>query len=597
MTTNLSFAGMHDELRAASLEKLPSLRIAVLRNVTIEPIEAHLRYVAHKDGFNAEVAFGRFDNIVQDATDPGSAVWQAQADIVLVFASVETLSQQLASRFTALAPQDTAGEVERVSAFVDATLQGLRRHTAATVLWHGFETPLDPALGIYDSQIDHGQLGVIRQLNARLKEKLRRAGNAYFVDLDLCVARLGANAFFDRRYWHLGRAPYSLAALELIAAEDFKFVRALTGATKKCLVLDCDGVLWGGTIGEDGVDGIALSQHHPGSCHQELQETVLSLHHRGVILALCSKNNEEDVRQVFREHPGMVLREHHISAARINWADKATNLKSLAAELNIGLNSMVFVDDSEFEVELVRAALPDVEVIHLPAARAVEFKHILAAPGWFDALTVSEADRERGEMYRAEAERRRLLAEQPDLAGYLASLDLKVDVQAVDERSLARVAQLTQRTNQFNLTAKRYSEDDIRSLVGSSNCRALTVQVSDRFGNYGLTGAAILKFNAGNCEIDTLLLSCRVIGRGIEDVLLSACLKVARQRSIQRVRARRVKTAKNGLVANFYAERGFTVERDEDQETAYWMDLDEVERDWPAHILSVKMDGLLGERQ
>ncbi len=588
----LSYAEIQEQLRSASLESLPRLGISVLRNATVEPIEPYLCYLAWRAGLRAEVRFGRYDNILQDATDPSSELWEGSADAVLVFARLEELCPDLCYRFPALDADDVRAEIERVRGFAAATLRALRGHSRAAVLWHGFETPAHPAFGIHDSQSDAGQLRAVRDLNDALRQTLRDDGDAYFVDLDLGLARVGAERFYDPRTWHIGRAPYSREGLREIAEEDFKYVRALRGQAKKCLVLDCDNVLWGGVVGEDGLEGIQLAPDYPGSPYYEFQREARALYERGVILALCSKNNEDDVWQVFREHPHMILSEEHIAAARVNWDDKATNLTRIAKDLNIGLDSLVFVDDSEFEVGLVRETLPEVEVIHLPKAHAVRARELLASCGWFDTLTLSEEDRQRGLMYKAEA-RRRELETTTDLATYLRSLEMRACIRLVDGATVPRVAQLTQRTNQFNLTTRRYSEADIVRLEDASDSDVLYVRLADRFGDYGIVGAAILRHGVerpDRSEIDTLLLSCRVIGRGVEDAFLSACLELARQRGAASVCGRYAPTRKNRLVRDFYPERGFAMESDEGEETIYAFDLSERIPLPPDHLEGATLD-------
>jgi FkbH-like protein len=379
-----------------------------------------------------------------------------------------------------------------------------------------------------------------------------------------------------------------------IAEEDWKFIRAAKGLSKKCLVLDCDNVLWGGIIGEDGLTGIRLSQDYPGSAFYEFQQEVLALHHRGVILALCSKNNEADVWQVFSEYPDMVLKKEHIAAAQINWDDKVTNLGRLSEDLNIGLDSMVLADDSDFEVEQVRQLLPDVEVLHLPPKGAVENRDILRTCGLFDTLTLSEEDRHRGRMYKAEAARKKLEAAL-DPSTYLQSLEMEVAIRFVDETLVPRVAQLTQRTNQFNLTTQRYSAADISGLTESATSDVLCLRLKDRLGDYGIVGAAVLSRDGKQADIDTFLLSCRVIGRGVEDALLYACLKTAKLRGASVAQGKYIKTKKNALVADFYSRRGFTMDKTAGDKTVYSFDLTHAIPTAPDHISVVTFGELESE--
>lgn len=553
----LSYAEIQNILNQSPLDQLPALNITILRNIMLEPIKPYLRYLAYELGFNAQITFGEYDNILQEAMGNHDNLIHEATDCVLIFIKLDTLSWDLSRNFAALTTKQIESEATRIKEYIDSVLSGIRKQTNAMILWHGFELPPFPAFGILDSQKYNGQHALISDFNEHLKTRLCNQKNAYFVDLNLCLARLGANRFFDPRYWHIGRAPFSREALREIASEDFKFIRPLKGKNKKCLVLDCDNVLWGGIIGEDGLAGIKLAKTYPGSAYYEFQQEILNLYNRGIILALCSKNNEEDVWEVFHKHPDMVLKVEHIATAQINWKDKVANLKQIALHLNIGLDSLVFVDDSEFEVNLIREILPEIEVIHLPEKRAVEYRDILASCGLFDSLTLSEEDKTRGAMYKAEATRKKLRTNMKDIKTYYKSLEMVLEIRFPDEFSIPRVAQLTQKTNQFNLTTKRYSESDIKDFVNSEDSDVILLKLKDKFGDSGIIGVCILKYKDKKATFDTFLLSCRVLGRGVEDAFLIQALKLAKKRGSKVAIGEYYATRKNAQVENFYSKQGF----------------------------------------
>ncbi len=553
----LSYAEIQEFLSQLDREKYPGLQISILRNITVEPIEPYIRYLAWRAGFDAQVKFGEYDNIFQETSGTSPELLAPETDFVFVFLKLENLSWDLARNFNALSREQVSAEIERVEDFITSVLAGIRRQTEASILWLGFEPPSYPSLGSLDSQSPAGQLATIGRLNEFLRESLTSAQQSYFVDLNLCRLRLGDGNFYDRRYWHIGRAPYSREALREIAEESFKIIRSLKGKSKKCLVLDCDNVLWGGIVGEDGLAGIKLGKDYPGSAFYEFQQEVMNLYNRGIIIALCSRNNEEDVWEVFRKHPDMVLKEEHIAAARINWEDKATNIRQLAEELNIGLDSMVFADDSEFEIQLVRETLPEVETIHLPGHRAVENRDILVSCNLFDTLSLSEEDKKRGVMYKAETSRKKLRAQTTDLTQYLKSLEMILTFCVADEFTIPRIAQLTQRTNQFNLTTRRYTETDIRDFSKSGDSDVFGVRLQDKFGDSGIIGAVILKYESAGASIDTFLLSCRILGRGVEEAVLHRVLERAIEKGCRQVVGEYIPTRKNGQAAEFYQTRGF----------------------------------------
>ena len=544
-------------LRDEQLAGLPPLRIVLLANIVVNPLVAFLRHAAYRLGFRGECRIGQNDNVLQTALGSEPGLLGPETDVVLVFLKLETLSWPLARALPGLTPAQLHAEQDRVKAYVGDVLAGIRRQTPATILWYGFEQPLYPALGIADAQRADGQLHTIDTLNAAVRTLLQAHAGAYWIDADTCLGRIGEKAYYDLRYWHLGKAPYSLAAVREIADEIFKYVRALKGRNKKVLVLDCDNVLWGGTIGEDGLEGIRLGQTHPGSGYREFQQEVLNLHSRGVVLALCSKNNEADVWEVFDRHPDMLLGRRHFATAQINWDDKATNLRRIASGLNLGLDSVVFVDDSEFEANLIRQLLPEVEVLRVPSDTGVEHRTLLASCGWFDTLTLSAEDRERGAAYQAEAERQRLRVASDDLETYYRSLEMVPEIRLADPLTIPRIAQLTQKTNQFNLTTRRYSDEEISRLAASDSADVIWLRLRDRFGDAGIVGVCILRYEDRRAIFDTLLLSCRVLGRGVEDAFVAYCLRRATSRGCELAVGEYRPTQKNGQVSDFYPRRGF----------------------------------------
>ncbi len=535
------------------------IKVAVLANVTMEPVLPYFKFLCYQDGLRLRPYVAGYDTVMQEVLNDGSALYEFAPDIVIVCLAMENLSESLASGFATLTAAQVAGERERVLGFVRQTTEALRKRSRAVILLHNFPPPALPVIGLMDAQDADLQGGTYRRLNASLVDVAREMPDCHIVDLERVRALLGHRHFNDPRYWHLAKAPYTRAAWQEIAKEYAKFIRAIRGKTRKCLVLDCDNTLWGGIVGEDGLAGIRIGPTYPGSAYAEFQAAILQLHARGVMLALCSKNNETDVLEVLQSHPDMRLRREHFAAVKVNWADKVANLKAIAADLNVGLDSLVFCDDSEFEINLVRAMLPEVQTLKLPTDPAL-YRDALLDCGWFDTLALSDEDRARTALYRAE-EQRKAVKEQyrhGSLGDYLRDLAMTVTIRRADAFAIPRIAQLTQRTNQFNLTTRRYTEGEIRAFAGSSDAEVLFLQLKDRFGDLGIVGAAILKYAGGDGVIDSLLLSCRAIGRGAEHALLAACVRAVDRRGCRRLVGEYVPTAKNAQVADFYARSGFT---------------------------------------
>ena len=578
---------------------MPTVRVLVLRNITIEPIEPYLAYCLLESGLKAEIVFGGYDVILQDALGENKDLWRDPFDAVVVFPFFDQVSPALADGFLSLSPPDREAEKNRIVDFSAAILAAIRRRSTALIVWNGFELRPEPALGALDATSDLGQNRLIAGINDAIRAEAARRGGVVFADLNLCLARVGAAQYFDDRYWHVGRAPYTREALKAIAREIAKPLRASKGRNRKCLVLDCDNTLWGGIVGEDGLAGIVLGKDHPGSAFADFQKELLSLNARGVLLAIASKNNPEDVWEVFDRHPHMLLKRDHIAAWRIDWNRKADNIRAIADELNLGLDSLVFADDSDFEIQFVKNKLPEVAAILLPADRPYLYRRILAGCGLFDTISLTKEDEGRAAAYRAETSRRRLRDEATDIDGFYRSLDMEIDILPAGAETIARVAQLTQKTNQFNLTTRRYSEEDIRALVASRSADVLCLRLRDRLGDSGLVGVAIVRRGAANgaasatAEIDTFLLSCRVLGRGVEDALLAAAVAAARRHGPAAIGAAFVPTRKNAQVARFYDDRKLVrvpSSAAPDGAVAYRLDAGAPAPGFPQHFKTVRFD-------
>lgn len=574
-----------DSLEREERERSP-LRIAFLRNITIDPIVPYLKFLCFEEGFKADIYMGDYDNVMQDILNTESLLYKHQPEVIILVLNLENLSEDLVGCFASLGSSEIKEKSDNVLDYVEQAIREIRGKSNALILIHSFEIPAYPSFGILDYQDRSKQVNTLREINLRLLDVINKHENAFVIDIDLVKSVIGYNQFIDNRYWHIGKAPYSREALKIIAQEYIKFIKALKGKNKKCLVLDCDNTLWGGIVGEDGIDSIKIGKTYPGSAYREFQQAILNLYNRGVILAICSKNNEEDVLEVLEKHPDMVFREKHFACMRINWNDKVANLKEIAQELNIGLDSLVFVEDSEFEVNLVKNYLPEVKVLNLPKDPTT-YRDLLNSCGLFDTLTFSEEDRMRGQMYKAEAGRKRFRAQATNLEDYYRSLEMEVVIGRADSFSIPRITQLTQRTNQFNLTTRRYSESDIKEFASSPNYDVLYLRAKDRFGDSGIVGAAILEHLATQSMVDTFLLSCRVIGRGLEDTFLKECVELSRKRGQKLLKGVYIKTRKNEQVSDFYQKRGFKVEHRTDSHIECTFALDNPFPGFPAYFKSI----------
>ena len=413
---------------------------------------------------------------------------------------------------------------------------------------------------MYDVRINMSDLrlaNAIETFNNTAWNLAEERKNIKVVDFGKFLQQYPSNEWIDWKFYFISQMiinPRLKGAFSTWFAEQ---QRALTLQRKKCLVLDLDNTLWGGVLGEDGIEGIQVDGDYPGKAFHLWNEGLKELMNDGVILAICSKNNEADVEALFaaREMP---LSLNDFACKRINWNDKATNIREIAHELNIGLDSMVFVDDNPTERELIRQQLPMVSVPEWPA-QPYELPTFYAqlVKEYFSVYTLTEEDRKKTEQYRQNANRAQLQAQFTDMTDFLRSLDIQLTIAPATEITIPRIAQMTQKTNQFNLTTKRYTESDIRTLL-ANGAQIWTLAVSDRFGDNGITGLIIMTADG---EIDTLLMSCRVLGKGIEEAFFKSVIS----RYKGALKAQYIPTAKNGQVADFYDRMGLKLERTNDE--------------------------------
>jgi FkbH-like protein len=378
----------------------------------------------------------------------------------------------------------------------------------------------------------------------------------YILDYDALMARHGSEHWYDERKWLTARLPIAAGYLLHMAREWMRFIVPLSGRTAKVLVVDLDNTLWGGVIGEDGITGIKLGPEYPGAAHQALQRALLDLSRKGILLAVCSKNNLNDAMEALEKHPGMLVRARDFAALRINWTDKAQNLRAIAQELNVGVDALAFLDDNPFEREQVRGALPEVTVIDLQK-NPLEYAAAVKNCAVFERLTLSSEDQRRTEIYAAQKQRAGAEQNFQSKEDFFRYLDQEAELDPVSDLTLARVAQLTQKTNQFNLTTRRYTEAQIAEMAKQPEWHISSIRVRDRFGDYGLVGVAIAHDEGEQCQIDTFLLSCRVIGRTVETALLAHLAESAAQRGRKRLEGWFLPTKKNAPARDFYEQHGF----------------------------------------
>lgn len=563
--------------------QMRSCRLAILRSFTVEPAVPLLRAAALAAGIDLQVRLSAHNAYAQEILDGTSALYRDVPDAVILAVQLRDLSPQIWEEFAGCAPESREKAAEEIVRSYREWIAAFRSRSDAALIVHLFELPVVAARGVLDSQGSNGQAATIQRLNDGLRAAAADWPGIYVLHYDALIGRHGRERWHDEQKWLTVRLPIAAEFLPALCSEWLRFLCPICGRTAKVVVTDLDNTLWGGVIGEDGLAGLRLDSEFPGAAYRALQRALLDLYHRGILLAIVSKNNEADAMQVLQEHRGMLLQPRHFAAMRINWRHKADNIREIAEELNVGLDSLVFVDDNPVERAQVRSELPDVTVVELPDD-PMRYAGALRDVPMFERVTLSAEDAKRQEFYAHQRLRTELQRSSQSLEDFYRSLRQVVEIERLNAGDLVRAAQLTHKTNQFNLTTRRHSEAELARLAASGDWDVYTVRVLDRFGDNGLVGVCVANRSDGACEIDTLLLSCRVIGRTVESAILHFLAEQSRARGIKVLRGRFVPTSKNRPAASFYADHGFKKVADEENGAVWALDLETVRPSCPDWI-------------
>ncbi len=527
------------------------VRLALLADFATQHLAAILRVLFARQGVALDVYEGGYDAVDLEVLNPDSGLYRFAPDFVALLGATEKLS----ARFCETA--DRGRFVDETEARISGWWQTLKARIPATLIQGTFVLPLERVFGNYETKVPTSFGAVVEELNARLKAAARAHKHVLVHDTDFLAASVGRRHFVDERLWTLAKAPCRPEHLPALAQGLVDIVSSQRGRVVKCVVLDLDNTLWGGVIGDDGVEGIRIGGLGEGDAFSAFQRYLRELQRRGIILAVCSKNDHHNAIAPFQRHPEMVLKESDIAVFVANWDNKADNIRRIQATLNIGLDSMVFVDDNPFERNLVRELVPEIIVPEMPEDPAL-YVRALAALNLFETTSFSDEDQKRGALYREEAGRQLLRTQATSIEDYLRSLDMQIKLERFNPLNLPRIAQLIQRSNQFNLTTRRYSESVCETLMADGDGHfPFSLSLKDRFGDYGLISVVILKLAAREIDIDEYLMSCRVLQRGVESFAMNAIFELARRRGAERVRGRYLPSEKNGMVASFYRDFGF----------------------------------------
>ena len=537
-------------------EQFKKVKIAVLSSSTINGLKEILYVKCHKFKIISEIFIGGYNQHNQEILDSGSQLYSFKPDLVILFIDTKSLLGDVFFDYYRLSEKEMKELLENNIKQIKLLADTISKNLNCKIVLHNFEVPAGSPLGIIDNKQKLGFIEFIKNTNFEINRYFKDDSEVFVFDYDLFCSKWGKNNLIDYKMYYLGDIKIDFKYLPNLCDEYMAYIKPLLSLTKKCIVVDLDNVLWGGIIGEDDLDGIKLGPTPEGRSFLEFQKYLFSLFNRGVILAINSKNNPKEAINVLRSHPHMILQEKHFASIQINWNDKASNMKAIAKEVNIGLDSLVFLDDDKLNREMIKAELPEVKVIDLPDDSSLYLKTLMEIDD-FNSFNFSEEDKKKGQMYAEQRKRLKFSEAATDITEYLKALDMVVTIEHANSFNIPRIAQLTQKTNQFNMMTKRYSEEDINRFSTDKNYLVFSMKVKDKFGDNGITGVVIIKKNATEWIVDTFLLSCRIIGRGIENTMLAYIIEEAEKEKIGILRGEFVSTAKNDPAKEFYKNNMF----------------------------------------
>jgi FkbH-like protein len=537
---------------------LPHLRLALIGSSTLSHLHPGIRLAALRRGILLDVYQGIYGMYRQELMDPSSGLHGFRPDVVLLALDAHHLAEA-----------DNA-DAESILAMLRSCWDAARESLGCPVIQQTV-LPVHPYLvGNQEAQYPLSPAAIVTKVNTLLRDEAPKA-NVHLLTVDTWAAQSGISEWFDASLWHRSKQEIHPRVSNLYGDQVGRIVGALRGKSSKCLVLDLDNTLWGGVIGDDGVDGVVIGQgSEAGEAFVALQRYAKGLNQRGVILAVCSKNDEANALLPFEKRSEMILQRSDIACFVANWEDKAGNIRYIAKQLNIGLDSLVFLDDNPFERNLVRRELPMVAVPELPEDPS-GYVSLLSAAGYFETLSITEEDRERSGQYRANLAREELREKATDMQGFLKALKMKLIWSPFAAKDLKRVVQLLNKTNQFNLTTRRYSEEAVQAQLADKDVLTLQLRLLDVYGNNGIIALLIGRRNRNaELEVETWLMSCRVLGRQVEQATLKILAEKAREMGCKDLVGHYRPTASNGMVRSHYEKLGFTLQHSADDGSTSW---------------------------
>lgn len=531
---------------AKEIENLTPYKIKILSNITCNQLKDILTFNLLRSKINPDIKIGNYDNIIQDSYTCNDE------QLVLIHYDLLNILEKDVHFIEGFTEEQQNILFHTITSDIDLVLDNLK--LVPTVVFDTFTSSCIHSNAVLPTKTDL----LVKRLNEFLFQ--RNDTNLQVLDINVLLAKVGISKAFDFRMFYLSKNLYTISFWKEYTYALSTIIYRFNGKLKKAIIFDCDNTLWKGILGEDGITGIDMSAHSKiGQIYNKIQQIAVWLSNQGVIIGICSKNNPADVEIVFKEHPDMRLSKDNIVISKVNWRDKASNLREISNELNIGLDSLIFIDDSSFEVTLIREQLPEILTMQVPTSIQEYPGQLLNLIERYFYLSSSTSDIDKTKQYKAQYQRTEERSKHNSLEEYLSSLEMEITIEENNKSHIARIAQLTQKTNQFNLTTQRYTENQIELFMNEINDSIFSVSVKDKFGVSGLAAICIIRSKNEVATIDSFLMSCRIMGRNIELAFMDYIIYALDQKGFSEIEAFYIPTHKNEPVSNFFDESGFRI--------------------------------------
>lgn len=545
-----------------------SINISFLSNFTIKGLPEVISYHCKNLNTYAKIYEAPYDNFIQEILNESSNFYMSEPEITFLILDTENFLGDLYNTPYLNSPEEIKKAFSEKQNLIEHLLLKLKENSKTKIVFSSFVLPIHTSRGIIENKQENSLSNMIRGLNLFLENLSKQDNNLFIFDINHFYSKYGRKNILDNKLKYLADMKISPKGIAYLGYELNAFLYPFLAKTRKCIVLDLDNTLWGGVIGEDGIDKIKLGPDKEGKPFLDFQKKLLELNKRGILLAINSKNNLEDVMNVLKSHKYMILKENNFSSLKINWKDKASNLREISKELNIGLDSLVFFDDDPLNISLVKSILPEVESIVMPNDYS-DYPDLLDKLFFFETTNITQEDFKRGQLYIEQRQRDESSKNFSDLDDFLKSLNLKILISKNSEKDIPRIAQLINKTNQFNMTTLRMSEEEVRSYISSNSKIIYSIEINDKFGDYGLSGVLLVSLSGDLAMIDNFLLSCRVLGRKVENTILNYLFEQLKKKGIKRVDAKFIKSKKNKPAESLYSESGFNIKSKNEESTEY----------------------------